>query len=160
MYPTPAWIALAPGSSFLLPMSEASAMREAKRHVATTALAVHLVAIDATEHGNVVHAARTARDAGHIGVGRVRIERPVDRAVAGDTRGDDPVVAGRIQAAGLERDLDAAFEIDRLAFDDRDHAGRTDVVMGEEIAKAAMFFATAPHFITGQILVVDGGLSL
>ena len=32
--------------------------------------------------------------------------------------------------------------------------------MGEEIAKAAMFFATAPHFITGQILVVDGGLSL
>jgi len=31
---------------------------------------------------------------------------------------------------------------------------------GEEIAAAAMFFATAPHFITGQILVVDGGLSL
>ena len=31
---------------------------------------------------------------------------------------------------------------------------------GEEIATAAMFFATAPHFITGQILVVDGGLSL
>ena len=31
---------------------------------------------------------------------------------------------------------------------------------GEEIAEAAYFFATAPHFITGQILVVDGGLSL
>jgi 3-oxoacyl-[acyl-carrier protein] reductase/pteridine reductase len=31
---------------------------------------------------------------------------------------------------------------------------------GEEIAGAAMFFASAPHFITGQILVVDGGLSL
>jgi len=31
---------------------------------------------------------------------------------------------------------------------------------GEEIADAVMFFATAPHFITGQILVVDGGLSL
>jgi len=31
---------------------------------------------------------------------------------------------------------------------------------GDEIATAAMFFATAPHFITGQILVVDGGLSL
>jgi NAD(P)-dependent dehydrogenase (short-subunit alcohol dehydrogenase family) len=30
----------------------------------------------------------------------------------------------------------------------------------EEIADAVMFFATAPHFITGQILVVDGGLSL
>ncbi len=31
---------------------------------------------------------------------------------------------------------------------------------GEEIADAVFFFATAPHFITGQILVVDGGLSL
>jgi 3-oxoacyl-[acyl-carrier protein] reductase/pteridine reductase len=31
---------------------------------------------------------------------------------------------------------------------------------GEEIADAVRFFATAPHFITGQILAVDGGLSL
>jgi NAD(P)-dependent dehydrogenase (short-subunit alcohol dehydrogenase family) len=31
---------------------------------------------------------------------------------------------------------------------------------GEEIAEAVLFFATAPQFITGQILVVDGGLSL
>jgi 3-oxoacyl-[acyl-carrier protein] reductase/pteridine reductase len=31
---------------------------------------------------------------------------------------------------------------------------------GDEIAAAVRFFATAPHFITGQILVVDGGLSL
>jgi len=31
---------------------------------------------------------------------------------------------------------------------------------GEEVATAVRFFATAPHFITGQILVVDGGLSL
>jgi len=31
---------------------------------------------------------------------------------------------------------------------------------GEEIAAAVLFFATAPHFITGQILVVDGGLGL
>jgi 3-oxoacyl-[acyl-carrier protein] reductase/pteridine reductase len=31
---------------------------------------------------------------------------------------------------------------------------------GEEIAEAVKFFATAPHFITGQILAVDGGLSL
>lgn len=30
---------------------------------------------------------------------------------------------------------------------------------GEEIAAAVQFFATAPHFITGQIMVVDGGLS-
>ena len=30
----------------------------------------------------------------------------------------------------------------------------------DEIADAVLFFATAPQFITGQILVVDGGLSL
>ena len=31
---------------------------------------------------------------------------------------------------------------------------------GEEIAAAVLFFAKAPHFITGQILAVDGGLGL
>ena len=31
---------------------------------------------------------------------------------------------------------------------------------GEELAEAVKFFATAPHFITGQILAVDGGLGL
>ncbi len=30
----------------------------------------------------------------------------------------------------------------------------------EEIAAAVMFFARAPHFITGQVLAVDGGLGL
>jgi 3-oxoacyl-[acyl-carrier protein] reductase/pteridine reductase len=31
---------------------------------------------------------------------------------------------------------------------------------GEDVASAILFFASAPHFITGQILVVDGGLGL
>jgi 3-oxoacyl-[acyl-carrier protein] reductase/pteridine reductase len=31
---------------------------------------------------------------------------------------------------------------------------------GEDVAEAVLFFATASHFVTGQILVVDGGLSL
>jgi 3-oxoacyl-[acyl-carrier protein] reductase/pteridine reductase len=30
----------------------------------------------------------------------------------------------------------------------------------EDIAAAVLFFATAPHFITGQVLAVDGGLGL
>ena len=30
----------------------------------------------------------------------------------------------------------------------------------EEVARAVLFFATGPEFITGQILVVDGGLGL
>jgi 3-oxoacyl-[acyl-carrier protein] reductase/pteridine reductase len=29
-----------------------------------------------------------------------------------------------------------------------------------EIAAAVMFFAAAPHFITGQIMIVDGGIGL
>jgi len=31
---------------------------------------------------------------------------------------------------------------------------------GEEVAAAVLFFATAPQFITGQILTVDGGIGL
>jgi 3-oxoacyl-[acyl-carrier protein] reductase/pteridine reductase len=30
----------------------------------------------------------------------------------------------------------------------------------DDVAEAVMFFATAPHFLTGQILIVDGGLGL
>lgn len=30
----------------------------------------------------------------------------------------------------------------------------------DDVAQAVTFFATAPHFITGQILVIDGGLGL
>ena len=32
--------------------------------------------------------------------------------------------------------------------------------LAEDVAAAVLFFATAPHFITGQIMTVDGGLSL
>jgi len=31
---------------------------------------------------------------------------------------------------------------------------------GEDVAAGVLFFATAPHFITGQIMFVDGGLGL
>jgi 3-oxoacyl-[acyl-carrier protein] reductase/pteridine reductase len=30
----------------------------------------------------------------------------------------------------------------------------------EDVAQAVLFFATGPHFITGQVLAVDGGLGL
>ena len=30
----------------------------------------------------------------------------------------------------------------------------------EDVAAAVLFFATGPHFITGQLLAVDGGLGL
>jgi 3-oxoacyl-[acyl-carrier protein] reductase/pteridine reductase len=40
-------------------------------------------------------------------------------------------------------------------------AGKTSMLRNgtaEDVAAAVMFFATAPHFITGQVLAVDGGL--
>lgn len=47
---------------------------------------------------------------------------------------------------------------------DYDHfAARTPMKRNgkpEEVAEAVLFFATGPHFITGQILGVDGGLGL
>jgi 3-oxoacyl-[acyl-carrier protein] reductase/pteridine reductase len=30
----------------------------------------------------------------------------------------------------------------------------------EDVAQAVLFFATGPHFVTGQILAADGGLGL
>ena len=30
----------------------------------------------------------------------------------------------------------------------------------QDVAAAVLFFATGPHFITGQIMSVDGGLGL
>jgi len=30
----------------------------------------------------------------------------------------------------------------------------------EDVAAAVLFFATGPHFITGQLMMVDGGLGL
>jgi NAD(P)-dependent dehydrogenase (short-subunit alcohol dehydrogenase family) len=30
----------------------------------------------------------------------------------------------------------------------------------EDVAAAVVFFASSPHYITGQTLVVDGGLEL
>jgi 3-oxoacyl-[acyl-carrier protein] reductase/pteridine reductase len=52
---------------------------------------------------------------------------------------------------GLERAVAPAFAA-------RTPMGRNGTA--EEIAAAVVFFATGPHFITGQILTVDGGLGL
>jgi 3-oxoacyl-[acyl-carrier protein] reductase/pteridine reductase len=30
----------------------------------------------------------------------------------------------------------------------------------EDVAQAVLFFAAGPHFVTGQIMTVDGGLGL
>jgi len=46
--------------------------------------------------------------------------------------------------------------LDRLAA----HTPMKKNGMPQDVVSAVMYFATAPHFITGQILIVDGGLSL
>ena len=43
------------------------------------------------------------------------------------------------------------------AFTGQQHPGRS---AARDVAAALLFFATAPHFITGQLLTVDGGLGL
>jgi NAD(P)-dependent dehydrogenase (short-subunit alcohol dehydrogenase family) len=63
------------------------------------------------------------------------------------------VAPGTIDAGDAKED--PAF-MERVAA--RTPMGRTGTV--EEIAGAVMYFATTSHFITGQIMNVDGGLSL
>jgi 3-oxoacyl-[acyl-carrier protein] reductase/pteridine reductase len=49
------------------------------------------------------------------------------------------------------------------ADDAKRFAGRTPMQRNgsaDDVARAVLFFATAPSFITGQILMVDGGLGL
>jgi NAD(P)-dependent dehydrogenase (short-subunit alcohol dehydrogenase family) len=55
--------------------------------------------------------------------------------------------------------IDAGGKDDRSArFAEKTPIGRNGSV--DDVAQAVLFFATAPAFITGQILMVDGGLGL
>ena len=63
------------------------------------------------------------------------------------------VAPGTIDAGDGKED--AAF-MERIAA--RTPMGRNGTA--DEVARAVMYFATASHFITGQIMTVDGGLSL
>lgn len=63
------------------------------------------------------------------------------------------VAAGMIDAGGKEKDTAL---LQRLAA----HTPMKKNGMPPDVVSAVMYFATAPHFITGQILTVDGGLGL
>ncbi len=54
--------------------------------------------------------------------------------------------------------VDGEVQADESAFISKTPMGRNGTT--EDVAAAALFFATGPHFITGQILGVDGGLGL
>jgi NAD(P)-dependent dehydrogenase (short-subunit alcohol dehydrogenase family) len=63
------------------------------------------------------------------------------------------VAPGMIDAGTGEKDPEL---LQRLAA----HTPMRKNGLPQDVVSAAMYFATAPHFITGQILTVDGGLSL
>jgi 3-oxoacyl-[acyl-carrier protein] reductase/pteridine reductase len=67
-----------------------------------------------------------------------------------------PEVSVNCVAPGYIEMDGAGFEAARFAA--KTPMGRNGTA--QEVAEAVLFFATGPHFITGQILNVDGGLGL
>jgi NAD(P)-dependent dehydrogenase (short-subunit alcohol dehydrogenase family) len=58
----------------------------------------------------------------------------------------------------VPRPVPSRAEIQAARFAAKTPMGRNG--NSDDVAQAALFFATGPHFITGQTLVVDGGLGL
>lgn len=67
-----------------------------------------------------------------------------------------PEISVNCVAPGMivQGEIDAAYK----QFAERTPMKRNGT--GEDVAAAALFFVTGPHFITGQLLAVDGGLGL
>jgi len=59
---------------------------------------------------------------------------------------------------GVPRPSEARMGVEAARFAAKTPMGRNG--SAEEVAQAVLFFATGPHFITGQTLAVDGGLGL
>jgi NAD(P)-dependent dehydrogenase (short-subunit alcohol dehydrogenase family) len=79
-----------------------------------------------------------------------------------DPRGDhesEALDTSRLEAerrAGAEPERRA--ELQALRFAAKTPMGRNGDA--DDVAQAVLFFSTGPHFITGQTLIVDGGLGL
>jgi 3-oxoacyl-[acyl-carrier protein] reductase/pteridine reductase len=68
-----------------------------------------------------------------------------------------PEIAVNAVAPGMiATDRNASGELARMAAKTPMRRNGTP----EDVAEAVLFFATATHFITGQVLYVDGGLGL
>jgi len=63
-----------------------------------------------------------------------------------------------IDSPSLATESDRRAELQAARFAAKTPMGRNGE--GQDVAQAVLFFATGPHFITGQTLVVDGGLGL
>ncbi len=63
------------------------------------------------------------------------------------------VAPGMIDAQEAERDEDVLARLAQRTPMKRNGAP-------DDVVSSVLYFATAPHFITGQIMTVDGGLAL
>ena len=85
-----------------------------------------------------------------------------DERVGPELSQPEPVAPSFSSASADER-VGSEISLRRLASQAARFAAKTPMGRNgsaEDVAQAVLFFASGPHFITGQILAVDGGLGL
>ena len=96
-----------------------------------------------------------------VAPGWIQVEGASDPSVSGMPHpgsarvGSDP---GSVDALGAATESDRRAQLQAARFAAKTPMGRNGDA--QDVAQAVLFFATGPHFITGQTLVVDGGLGL
>ncbi len=86
----------------------------------------------------------------------LRDQCPNNASAAQESAAPDPSRLEAERMAGSEAERRAELQAARFAA--KTPMGRNGDA--DDVAQAVLFFATGPHFITGQTLVVDGGLGL
>jgi 3-oxoacyl-[acyl-carrier protein] reductase/pteridine reductase len=78
----------------------------------------------------------------------------------GSDENPDPLDPSRTETAAppFSQPIPSRAELQAARFAAKTPMGRNG--NADDVAQAVLFFATGPHFITGQTLVVDGGLGL
>jgi 3-oxoacyl-[acyl-carrier protein] reductase/pteridine reductase len=79
---------------------------------------------------------------------------------SGSNENPDPLDPSRTETAAppFSQPIPSRAELQAARFAAKTPMGRNG--NADDVAQAVLFFATGPHFITGQTLVVDGGLGL
>lgn len=81
------------------------------------------------------------------------IESPI-----GIESNDTPVLSGAAEPSASHNEAERRAGLEAARFSAKTPMGRNG--SAADVAQAVLFFATGPHFITGQTLAVDGGLGL
>jgi 3-oxoacyl-[acyl-carrier protein] reductase/pteridine reductase len=69
-----------------------------------------------------------------------------------------PVLSGAAEPSASHNEVERRVGLEAARFSAKTPMGRNG--SAADVAQAVLFFATGPHFITGQTLAVDGGLGL